>query len=230
MKLRTLIAGTAALLMATALAAQAADQMTAYSSSRGSKIRIEGTANIIHPTWQVESPFIAGMLEVGPGFPTAPGQAVTPGKIEARATNVFVQVRSLKSVESDGKLYSDKMDEIMYEHLKVDKYPAIRYRLTELALKEAPKSKDAPYVFDSKGELAVAGITNTISMPVNVLPLENNKLKITGSVTLKMSDYRVGPVEPKLLGIGIIKTGDDVKILFEWMLTQRRAPGAAATK
>ena len=46
-------------------------------------MRIEGTANIIHPTWQIESPFIGGMIEVGPGFPTEPGQAATPGKIEA---------------------------------------------------------------------------------------------------------------------------------------------------
>jgi polyisoprenoid-binding protein YceI len=149
--------------------------------------------------------------------------------VEAQATNVYVQVRSLKSVEADGRLYSDSMDEIMYEHLKVEKFPAIRYRLTELTLKEAPKSKDAPYVFDSKGELAIAGVTNTISMPVNILPLEGKKLKITGGVTLKMSDYKVGPVEPKI-ALGIIKTGDEVKISFEWILRQRPAPEAASKK
>jgi hypothetical protein len=60
-------------------------------------MRIEGTANIIHPTWQIESPIIGGMLEVGPGFPIEPGQAATPGKIEANG-KVFISVRSLKSV------------------------------------------------------------------------------------------------------------------------------------
>ena len=42
---------------------------------------------------------------------------MTPGKVEAKA-EVFIQVRSLKSIEKDGKPYSDKMDEIMWEHLK----------------------------------------------------------------------------------------------------------------
>jgi hypothetical protein len=215
--------------MAALLAVQAAGQNVIYSSAPGSDVWIEGTANLIHTTWYVEGKFIAGMLEVGPGFPTEPGQAVTPGKVLALATNVYIQVRSLKSVEKDHKLYSDNMDEIMYEHLKVEKNPAIRYRLTELTLKEAPKSKDAPYVFDSKGELSIAGITKTISMPVNILPLEGKKLKITCSPVVKMSDYKAGPVEKAILGVGI-KTGDEVKLSIEWMLRQWVPRGAAAKK
>jgi hypothetical protein len=43
---------------------------------------------------------------------------VNAGKVEAKA-EAFVPVRSLKSVEKDGKAYSDRMDEVMYEHLKV---------------------------------------------------------------------------------------------------------------
>jgi hypothetical protein len=229
MKIRTLIAGSFALFMAAALGAQAADQTITYSSTRGSWMQIDGTANVIHTSWLVKSEFIAGSLQVGPGFPTEPGQAVTPGPVQAQATNVFIQVRSLKSREKDGRPYSDRMDEVMYEHLKVEKYPAIRYRLTELTLKEAPKSKDAPYLFDSKGQLAIAGITNTISMPVNVLPLEGKKLKITGSPVIKMSDYKAGPVELAIMGVGI-KTGDEVKLSFEWMLMQRAPPKDAASK
>jgi polyisoprenoid-binding protein YceI len=229
MKISTLIAGGFALLMAAALPVQAADQAIIYRSSSGSKMKIEGTANMIHTTWWVQATFIIGSLQVGPGFPTEPGQAVTPGRVEAQATNVAITVRSLKSVEKDGKPYDEKMDEIMYEHLKVEQYPAIRYRLDELTLKEAPKSTDAPYVFESKGQLAIAGITNPVSMTVNVLPLEGKKLKITGSTSVKMSDYKVGPVAPKI-ALGIIKTGDAVKLDFEWMLIQRPPPRAAASK
>lgn len=224
MKRYTLIAGTITILMLATAAMQAADQMTTYAARSGSKMRIEGTSNI--HDWQVESPFIGGMMEVGPGFPTEPGQAVTPGKVEAKA-DVFIQVRSLKSVEKDGKPYSDKMDEIMWEHLKEAQYKRIAYRLTELTLKEAPKAKDAPYVFDAKGDLAVAGVTNKIAMVVSVLPQADKKLEINGTITFKMTDFKVDPPAPKI-ALGLIKTGDEVKLIFKWIVAQRKAAATAS--
>ena len=231
MKIRTVIAGNIAFLMLATAGLQAADQMIAYSAKPGSKMRIEGTANILHPTWQIESPIIGGMIEVGPGFPTEPGQAATPGKIEASG-KVFISVRSLKSVESDGKPFSDRMDEVTYEHLKETQFRTINYKLTELTLKEVPKAKDAPYVFDSVGELTIAGVTNKIKMQVNILPVVDPKqkgLEITGSTAVKMTGYKVEVVDINL-GVGHIKTGDEVKLVFKWLLVQRKAPAAAATK
>jgi polyisoprenoid-binding protein YceI len=228
MKTRTLIAGSIAFLMLGTAALQAADQLT-YIARPGSKMRIEGKANIIHPTWQIESPIIGGMMEVGPGFPTEPGQAVTPGKVEAKAT-AFIRVRSLKSVESDGKPYSDRMDEVTYEHLKEAQFSMINYKLTELVLKEAPKTKDAPYVFDSTGDLTIAGTTKAIKMPINILPVvdtKEKKLEVTGNITVKMTDFNVAPVDINL-GIGHIKTDDEVKLVFKWVLWQKKGAPAAA--
>jgi hypothetical protein len=219
-----MIARTAALLLLAMVSLPAAGQTTTLAARSGSKMRIEGTSNI--HDWQVESPFIGGMLEVGANFPLDPGQAVTPGKVEAKG-DVFIQVRSLKSVEKDGKAYSDKMDEVMWEHMRETENKRIVYHLTELTLKEAAKAKDAPYVFEAKGDLAVAGVTNQITMTVNVLPLSDKKLKITGSTNLKMTAYKIEPPAPKI-ALGMIKTGDDVKLIFEWMLAQRKAPAAAA--
>lgn len=229
MNKRTIIAGAIALLSLATVSAPAAEQMTTYVSRPGSKMRIEGTANAIHTTWLIESQFIGGMLQVGPGFPTEPGQAVIPGKVEAKG-NSFIRVRSLQSVEPDGKHYSDPMDEITYEHLKEAQFKQIDYKLTELTLKEAPKSKDAPYVFDSTGDLTIAGVTNTIKMPINILPVvdpKGNRLEITGNITVKMTDFKVEPVDKNIV-ITHIKTGDDVKLVFKWILGQRKAPAAAA--
>ena len=227
MKTRTVIAVNITLLMLATAALQAADQMTTYIGRPGSKMRIEGTANIIHPTWAIESPIIGGMLEVGPGFPTEPGQAATPGKIEASG-KAFISVRSLKSVEPDGRPYSDRMDEVTYEHLKEAEFKQISYKLTELTLKEAAKTKDAPYVFDSTGELTIAGTTKTITMPVNILPVADpkvNKLEITGNISIKMTDFKVAPVDINLV-VGHITTGDDVKLVFKWVLWQKKATAA----
>ncbi len=225
MNIRTILGVNVALLLAAGLSVQAAET-TKFFAKSGSKIRIEGTSNI--HDWQVESPLIGGFIEAGPNFPTEPGQACTPGKIEAKA-EPFLMARSLKSIEKDGKPYSDKMDEIMYEKLKAQESPRIVYHLTDLVLKESAKSKDDPYVFDSKGELVVAGVTNTVSMPVKIQPLGEKKLKVSGTATLKMTDFKIEPPAPKI-ALGLIKTGDEVKLVFEWMLAQRPASTASAAK
>ncbi len=223
MKIRTFIAGNIALLLTASVSAQAAEQMTKYFAKSGSKMRMEGTSNI--HDWQVEGTLIGGFFELGPNFPSEPGQPATPGKIEAHA-EPFIMVRSLKSVEKDGKPYSDKMDEVMYEHLRAQANPKIAFHLTELTLKESAKSKDDPYVCEAKGQVAVAGVTNTITMPVKILPLGDKKLKVSGTTILKMSDFKVEPPNP--LGL-FIKTGDEIKIIFDWMVAQR-PPAAAAAK
>src|SRR5437899_7371193 len=109
MNKRTLLAINTALLLWAGLSVQAADQ-TKYYGRSGSKMRMEGTSTI--HDWQVEGTLISGFLEVGPDFPTEPGQAATPGKVDAHA-DLFMTVRSLKSIEKDGKPYSDRMDEVM---------------------------------------------------------------------------------------------------------------------
>jgi hypothetical protein len=194
--------------------------LTRLDARSGSKMRIEGTS-AIHD-WQVESPLIRGFLEVGPNFPLEPGQSAAPGKVQAQG-QALVKVESLRSIEKDGKFASDTMDLKMYNMMSYTNYPMIVYRLTELTLKEVPKDKNDPYVFDSKGDLAIAGVTNKISMPVNVLPLGSGKIKITGSIGLKMTDFKIEPAS-----IFVAKTGDDVKIKFEWMLGKK--PPAATSK
>ena len=225
MRISTCLAGQLILGLALAGVSRAAEPMTRFDAKTGPdmKVRIEGTSTV--HDWQVEGHLVGGSIEVGPGFPTEPGQTVTPGKFPVDV-KVYIPVRSLKSVEKDGSHYSDKMDEVMYDKLKQSANPRILYHATELELKEAPKSKDLPYVFDSKGELTVAGVTNTISMPVNVLPMADKKLKLSGNITVKMSDFKV---EAPVL-VGLLSTGDPVKLSFEWPVQQKAGSQAAASK
>ena len=109
------------------------------------------------------------------------------------------------------------MDSVMYEHIKQKDHPRIEYRLTELTLKEAPKGPEAPALFDSKGELSVAGVTNKVEMPVSVTCVGKDKLKFSGSTSVKMTSFGIQP--PTL--IGILSTGDDVKINFEWLAAKK---------
>jgi hypothetical protein len=215
---RPLLVGAAIVSLLALLSLNAAAQTTRFDAKSGSKMRIEGTSSV--HDWQVESPLIGGYLEVGPGFPVEPGQGATPGKVDAKA-EAKISVRLLKSIEKDGKPYMDSMDEIMYGKLKIKEYPQIVYRLDELVLKEPAKDKNSPYLFDSKGELAVAGVTNKISMPVSILPLGENKLKISGTTVVKMTDFKIEPPAPTV-ALGLIKTGDEVKLIFDWMVVQKK--------
>jgi len=207
--------GTAA---STALGSQPAPPQPLAARSE-SWIRIEGTATI--HDWQVEGPIIGGFLEIGAGFPAGSGRSVQPGPVQARA-EAIIPVRSLGSVEKNGKPYSDKMDELMYESLKDPHYPRIRYRLGGMFLKGAAQHNGIlEYDFDSSGELAVAGVTNDISMPVLVRPLGNGKFRISGRTSFPMTSFGIAPPIPST-GLGLIKTGDDVKILFEWVVPGRK--------
>jgi hypothetical protein len=221
---RNAIAGAAALALLGAASARGAT--TKFSATKGSKIRIEGTSNI--HDWQVEGTLIGGFIEVGGDFPVEPGKAVTPGKVDVKG-EAFVTVRSLRSIKKDGTPYDDKMDEVMYEKFKEKELAnkKVVYRLKELTLKEAAKSKDLPYVFESKGEMVAAGVTNQVSMPINVLPLGANRLKITAMTTVKMTDFKIEPPAPAI-ALGMIKTGDEVKLFIEWIVENRAARAADA--
>src|SRR5258708_22962036 len=184
-------------------------------------MRIAGTSSV--HDWQAESSFIGGFLDVGPDFPLNPGQEVKPGPVPAHL-EVFITTRTLKSLEKDGKLYSEAMDDVIYHSLKADQYRKITYRLLEMSFRQTTNFNDTrQYLFDTRGELAIAGVTNKIIMPVSVQPIKPAKVKIYGSTSVKMTKFHIEPPAPALAR-GFIKTGDDVDITFVWTLE-----GAAAS-
>jgi len=205
------------LLIATAL--QAADVIQLRSTPKGNKIRIEGTSTI--HDWQVESSIIGGTAEVGAGFPLKPSAEVKPGPMDAKVS-VFIPVRQLKSLEKDGSPYSTAMDNRMYDALHEEDHKRITYTLTSLTLKDEPKPGDEWYRFEATGWLCVAGVTNKISTPVMVTVIEENKVKFAGSTTVKMTDFKIEPPSPSL-SMGLIKTGDEVRLFFEWVAVRKTA-------
>jgi len=194
-----------------------------FSADPRGKVRIAGTANIIQTNWAAESKIVGGFAEFGPDFPSRPGPVKrTPAAVWA-TVEAFVPVRALKSVNNRGMHYSDAMDEKMYRSLKAEQFPRIYYRLHGLTLKATTNVNNAlQYEFDSVGELAIAGVTNRIAMPVVVVPLASNKLQITGTTALKMSSFNIKPPAEHLV-LGTMKAGDKVNITFTWMLSARPA-------
>lgn len=204
---RTLTIGTLALGVAATLFAQS---VTRFDAKPGSKVTIDGTSTV--HDWTVEGGIIAGAMELDSKFTADPTKAA-PGKVGAKV-DATIPVRSLKSGKS-------AMDSIMHGALKQPTQPKIEYRLTELTLKETPKSADGPFNFDSKGELAVAGVTNKVAFPV-VMTRTGNTIKTSGTTSVKMTSFGIQPPAPAV-ALGLIKTGDDVKLTFEWVTAASEA-------
>jgi polyisoprenoid-binding protein YceI len=196
------ITAIAALALASGALAQ---NLTKFEAKPGTttKLRMDGTSNI--HDWSVESAAVGGALELDSAFVNDPTSA-KPGKIPAKV-EAIIPVRQLKSG-------TKAMDDRMYQAMKMQQFPRIEYRLTELTLKETPKSANGPFNFDSKGELTVSGVTNKVAFPVTMTRTDK-MLKTTGNATVKMTSFGITPPALDLIAMSI-RTGDDVKIVFDW--------------
>jgi len=200
-------ANIAFLLLLATPAAQAAEGWIRFEAQPGSRMKIDGTSTI--HDWTVESKLIGGFVEFESSFDFVNPK---PAKVNARAS-VVIPVRQLKSDKT-------AMDTVMYDAMKQKDHPRIEFSLTEMAVKEAPKSPTDPVVFDTKGDLIVSGVTNKISMPVTMHRLDKAKLKFTGTATVKMTSFGIQPPAPKI-ALGFISTGDDVKLSWEWLTSRK---------
>jgi len=203
-----IVAGAAALL----LAASAAAQTIRYEAQPAScKLKMEGTSTIHN--WTVESTNVNGFIEADASFPES---ALKDPAAAKPAVHVSIPVSTLKS-------YADAMDAVMQDHLNMEQYPLIEYRLIELKPKSAAGAA-GPAQFDALGALTVSGTTVTNTIPVTIERVDKTKIKIVGSTPLKMTDFDVVPPAPRILGMPVIKTGDDIKISFEWLTEQKSEP------
>src|SRR5688572_16084895 len=184
-----------------------------YQSVPGSKFKIDGTSTV--HDWTVESGIVGGFIEFESDSVLDPAKPAA-GEVKAKV-EVTMGVRNIKSTKTS-------MDEIMHDTLKVKDHPQIKYVLKEL--KAQARKAGEPLKFDSKGDLTVAGVTKPIDMVVTLVPA-GNKLKATGSKQLKMTDFGMKPPAPAL-GLGLIKTGDEVTVTFEWLTARKETKTAAA--
>lgn len=204
----SLVILVAALTLALTQATLPAQSFTTYKAQfAGSKVTIDGTSTL--HDWTVEGQIIGGQLDLDSSFSTDPAKNTSkPGPVKAKVT-VSVPVSSLKS----GKAL---MDTVMQDTMHMDQHPKIEFALTDLELRDPPKAGE-PLRFNCKGDLTVSGVKKAIAMPVAIEQVAEGKLKIVGSVPLKMTDFGMKTPAPKI-AMGMIKTGDDVKIGFTWVV------------
>ncbi len=211
------------LLMATWLGFAATLEVFADSSiawfqgtrTPDSTVRIKGTSNVHN--WELRGA-IGGFIWLPADLENTLNQLSTSEKLAVKS-GVSIWVAGLKSETS---MFTPKSDErAISELLKSGQHPYISYWMTELVATGVGSSSNAVRVFDSKGELVIAGVTNQIAMPINIAALDGNTLKFSGRVPIKMTDFDITP--PAAKGSNFIVTvGDEVEVVFDWIVKDRK--------
>ncbi len=154
-----------------------------FGLTPGADLKVSGTSTL--HDWEMTSKGAAGDAKI----------VLNGNQIESlSALKVVLAVQSLKS----GK---NQMDGIAHETLKSDKYPEIRFELTEVKQITANTVKAA-------GNLTIAGTTRPVLMDVNYT-VNGKNISFTGAKDIKFTDFKVDP--PKAM-FGTIKTGDELRL------------------
>lgn len=188
----------------------------------GNKVRIEGTSTA--HDWEMEGTLVGGFVEFDPAVQFDTAQATIPGLKDNKLAVKSVVIIPVRSIKSDAKAMPQVMEGLMQEALKEPQNKKIECRISELTFK-GPHAAGKPFDFDAAGEMAIAGVTNKVTFPVSIDVPEKDKLKISGAAPVKMTAYGIKPPAPSF-GLGLMKCGDDVKVIFDWNVA--KAPATAS--
>jgi polyisoprenoid-binding protein YceI len=184
----------------------------------GNSVRVEGTSTA--HDWEMQSTVIGGFLELGTGVTLDKAQASPAGldgdKLPAKAHAII----PVSQLHSKADHLPEVMEGLMQKNMKASDFPRIEFTLKELTFK-APHTAGEPFTFDAVGDLLIAGVSKTVNFPVTIESLEGGKIKVSGTAAVKMTTYGVEPPAPNF-GLGLMKCGDDVKILFDWTLKEKK--------
>ena len=182
----------AALILAAATVALA----DRYAGGNGSWIQVEGTSTLHN--WTMKGSTIQGEISAPtPDNWNAPAKAV-----------VTIPVTSIKSEHA-------KMDKLMADALKAKTHPEVRFEMTEATPANATATA---FTLQTKGKLTIGGVTKDIALDVQGTRGSDGRYTLTGEAPIKMTAFGI---KPPTAMMGTIKTGDDVKVTFRWVVMKQ---------
>lgn len=175
---------------------QISQAQTYQLNNAASTLEIDGTSNI--HDWQITAENQQGTLLAD----------FEDGKLtKIKQLDFSVIAESLKSGKSG-------MDKNTYKALNTSKHKQIVFKLTKV--NSINSSGSNSYKVATTGSLMIAGSTKPIDITFDI-KVDGSKITLSGSKTLKMTDFGVDP--PKAM-FGTITTGDAVDIKFESNFTK----------
>ena len=129
------------------------------------------------------------------------------GSSISKIDKVYFAVKS-ENIVSDNSI----MDGKAHDALKSEKYPTISFRMQAV---NDLVSNGGKINGSLSGDVTIAGVSKNISLPFTGT-LNGSTIKVSGSKSLKMSDFKIKPPTAML---GTLKTGDEIKINFKLEFT-----------
>lgn len=157
-----------------------------------SKIGVEGTSTI--HDWEMTTSAINGSASF----------SKEGDQLEITGTKITLKAVDLKSDNSG-------LDDKAHEALKAKKHPSITFSQTEMV---TVKTTANAFKGTVRGNLTIAGETKAVSIPISGSVAQNN-LKVSGKVSLKMTQFGM---EPPRAMLGTIRAGDEITVNFEVVL------------
>jgi polyisoprenoid-binding protein YceI len=212
-----LSAGFAALMLGLGPVFPAGAQTRFSSLPNASSVKIEGTSTM--HDWEMEGKLIGGYVEFGSGVKLDPSQTAIEGLGDGKVPVKVHALIPVTTIHSKAEHSPDVMDHLMQNALKTDNFPRIEYSLTEMTPKGSHEA-GKPFEFDTTGDLTIAGATNKVSFPVTIDASDASKIRVSATVSLKMTAYGVDPPAPNI-GLGLMRCGDEINIILDWTLKKR---------
>jgi hypothetical protein len=179
-------------------------QTREFGVTEDTKMTISGTSTIHDWTSDVTEVSGSMLLE---------GKMLDRGTLKkgdrVEKVDIIVPVKSIVSPRGA------TMDKKTYEALKSEQHPNIHFALSDNKINNVAGDT---FTVTAKGDLTIAGITNSITMDVEGRNNGNGTFWFKGSKELNMKDYGM---DPPTAMFGQIVTGEKVTIDFEVTFAQR---------
>jgi polyisoprenoid-binding protein YceI len=158
-----------------------------YKVLPASNIQISGTSTL--SDWVVKSDQVSGEMILATG-----------SKAIIKSAHAALEVSSIKSEKGEA------MDNKMYNALKHDSHPTIKFKLTKpLELAESVSR------FSAAGNVELAGVTKPMTFDLE-FTRAGDTLRFQGKRSLKLSDF---DIEPPTAMFGQIETGDEIVVAVD---------------
>ena len=193
---KTLLTVSALMAVATTAAAQSASAIR-LRLDPGSEVTIEGTSSL--HSFHCETNKIMAYVDVDPGYTKDLTKIARP--IVSVKVNIVVRTLSCGN---------GQMDKNMYNTLKADENPLIKYTLSGYDILDGSASPTA-FAANTTGTLMISGQEKSVAIKINAERLSDGKATAKGEQAVLMTDFGIKP--PSFM-FGRLKVGNKIIVKF----------------